>query len=137
MDTISKAILEGIREEGEIATHLDEGRIKLLRYLGSHLTHQQMSNILGVSPATFNKFLSREDIKREMDIGKGELHLSVVGKIVSKALDGDNAMLSLYAKTQMGWADTQKVEHIEKAENKTLDDFYNIPTKPAHEDKEE
>ena len=59
----------------------------------------------GISTETLYKHF-RED----MILGRSETNLSVSQKILKKALAGDNAMLTLWAKTRMGWTEKQQVE---------------------------
>lgn len=115
--------MENMRTAGFL-TELDEDQLKLLEYLGGRLSLSQLQNILGMDEKALKAALDTEKAQKAIAIGRGDVQLSIVEKIISKALDGDNAMLTLYAKTQMGWKDTQAIEHSTTERAMTLDDFY-------------
>lgn len=115
--------MENMRTAGFL-TELDDDQLKLLEYLGGRLSLSQLQNILGMDEKALKAALETEKAQKAIAIGRGDVHLSIVEKIISKALDGDNAMLTLYAKTQMGWKDTQAIEHSTTERAMTLDDFY-------------
>lgn len=54
----------------------------------------------------------RKHYRSELDEGKDEVDALVSESIVSRALGGDTTLLIFYAKTRMGWRETNRQENI-------------------------
>ena len=59
----------------------------------------------GVDPKTLRKYF-----RRELDHGKAAANLAVGTTLYTKAVQGDTACAIFWAKTQMGWRETTKVD---------------------------
>lgn len=74
---------------------------------GLGLTKQLIASTLHINPLTLDKYYLAD-----MEIGRAKTHAKVANAIVVNAVDNMNvAAQQLYAKTQMGWSETNKVEH--------------------------
>jgi len=74
---------------------------------GFGLSQQLIAATLKINVDTLTKYYLAD-----MEIGRAKTHAKVANAIVVNAVDNMNvAAQQLYAKTQMGWSETNKVEH--------------------------
>ena len=74
---------------------------------GFGLSQQLIAATLKINVDTLTKYYLAD-----MEIGRAKTHAKVANAIVVNAVDNMNvAAQQLYAKTQMGWSETSKVEH--------------------------
>jgi hypothetical protein len=74
---------------------------------GLGLTKQLIASTLQINYLTLEKYYLLD-----MEVGRAKTHAKVAKAIVENAVDNMNvAAQQLYAKTQMGWSETSKVEH--------------------------
>ena len=85
----------------------DENTAKLVRLLASlGITQASIAEQVKISLAVIKKVY-----RKELTEGKNYVHDLIHKTIVQLALKGDRTLLIFYAKTQMGWKETQKLEH--------------------------
>jgi hypothetical protein len=74
---------------------------------GLGLPYQSIAASIGVHVDTLHKYY-----RAHMEIGKAKMHQKMVGALVTNAIENMNVQAqALYIKTQMGWSETNKVEH--------------------------
>ena len=75
-------------------------------------THDEISHILGVSPATFrNRMDDQGGVRGAYEKGRAKGHEEVKGALRKQIRDGNVTAMIFYLKTQCGWKDTQTIEH--------------------------
>lgn len=124
MSILTSAIMQSLKVDG-FKTELNNEQLTLLRHLSGRLSNEQIAKLIGIGTTTLiNAISQNETMQFEIDKGRTEVAYNIVGKIIEKALDGDNQMLTLYAKTQLGWKETKELEHVNIEAPRTLEDFY-------------
>ena len=74
---------------------------------GLGLPYTSIAASIGIGIPTLHKYY-----KATMEIGKAKMHQKMVGALVTNAIENMNVQAqALYIKTQMGWSETNKVEH--------------------------
>jgi len=109
---------------GRPATVLTEDQLQQLEKLAAVLTTEQIADLFGIGRSTFFKVMERdEQVSRLYKKGRAKSIAEVSKNLVQKALEGDNAAMMFYLKTQAGWKETQVVEAT-VTEKKGFNDFY-------------
>ena len=72
---------------------------------GYGATKEEIASVLRLPEKTIDKFYS-EEMKEGLELA----NLKIKKNIIKACLDGDKKMLQFYAKTQLGWKETTKVE---------------------------
>jgi hypothetical protein len=83
----------------------DETKRTVEKLSGLGLPQEQIAETIGCSVDTMVKYL-----QHEITIGKAKANSSISQKLFEKAMSGDSALLIFYAKTQMRWKETDKLE---------------------------
>lgn len=84
----------------------NEQEARLVRRLASHGdTLNEIAVVLGLPDSIVKKFY-----KTELSEGQALAKAQVKKQIFDLCMDGNTDMLKLYAKTQLGWSETKKVE---------------------------
>lgn len=78
----------------------------IARYKGAGLSNEQCAELAGVNVDFLEKHFNHE-----LTNGKQLTVAKMAGKLIQKGLDGDNACLIFYLKTQGLWRETQRFEH--------------------------
>lgn len=73
---------------------------------GLGLPHEQIGALLGIDDKTLRKYY-----REELDQGKAKASAQVAKSLFSKATGGDTTAAIWWTKTQMGWKETQVLEH--------------------------
>ena len=84
----------------------DDERKRIRMYAGLGITQEQIATLIGKCVDTLAAHC-REDL----DAGAAEAKAKVGGAIVKAALGGNMTAAIFYAKTQMGWKETNVTEH--------------------------
>lgn len=81
--------------------------------LAAYLSQDQIADYLGIARTTFAAMMEREpEISVRYKRGKAAAISSVATGLLQKARDGDTASAIFYLKTQAGWRETDKTEHV-------------------------
>jgi len=94
----------------------DERSINLIKRLaGQGLTQTQVARCLGISEAWL-KIQRKEhpEFDEAYQQGRSEACEEVTGKLFELIRKGDRASIFFYLKTQMGWRETERIEHTGK-----------------------
>lgn len=90
----------------------DEQRDEV-RVLAPYLTQELIADHLGISRSTFKRILKRDD--ETLALYKNA-RASVIAKIsqtlIGKAIKGDMTAMIFFLKTQAGWRETNRTEHV-------------------------
>jgi len=73
---------------------------------GLGLPHEQIAILVGIDDKTLRKYY-----RAELDLGKAKANGQIAKTLFSKATSGDTTALIWWTKTQLKWAETQKLEH--------------------------
>jgi hypothetical protein len=99
-------------------TPTDETRDQVLRGVIAGVDQDRIAAILGIAPKTL-----RKHYRDELDHGKAKANMAVGGSLYQKAIGGDTTAAIFWAKTQMGWRETQNVNQTNvDIDLSTLDD---------------
>lgn len=91
---------------------LNKEELAQVEKLAGILTSEQLADFFGIARTTFYDIMKRQpEVSERYKKGRAKLIGSVGRNLVQKAIDGDNAAMMFYLKTQAGWKETQKVEH--------------------------
>ena len=81
--------------------------------LAAVLRMEDIADFLGVHDRTMRKWMSEnEDIRAAYQRGRARAKASVGTSLLQQARDGNLTAMIFYAKTQMGWRETDRHEHI-------------------------
>ena len=72
---------------------------------GYGMIHEHIADMIGIDSDTLRKWY-----KEELAEGKAKARMTIGKTIFQKAERGDTAMLIFWAKCQMKWQETQKIE---------------------------
>jgi hypothetical protein len=79
---------------------------------GYGLTQDQIADWFGASERTLRNRLSDDPaLVAAYKKGRARALATAAGKLWDKVMQGDNASVFFYLKTQGGWSETQKMEH--------------------------
>jgi transposase len=84
-------------------------KLQVIRYAKKGLPKRQIAVLIGVSIHTLC-----EEYRDEVDLGRAQINSQVGGKIATLAGRGVQWASTLWARTQMGWKETARVEHTGK-----------------------
>lgn len=95
------------KKGGRPVKTLSELDVSKVEDLASRLTKAQVADYFGVSETTFRKIEERQpEVSVAYKRGKAEVTRKIASKLIEKALEGDNACMMFYLKTQAGWRET-------------------------------
>ena len=83
----------------------DEGRALVTRLKLTGMPNATIAEVLDISLPTLKK-----NYDRELRLAKAELNGNIAAAIYHKAMQGDATCLIFWAKTQMGWRETERKE---------------------------
>ncbi len=75
-------------------------------YVSLGYTQEQVGALMEKSVDTLARHC-----RRELDLGKLKVNAKIGGALFQKAMGGDTSALIFWAKTQMGWKETDRHEH--------------------------
>ena len=84
----------------------EEDRRLIEHYVSIGYTQEQVGALMEKSVDSLARHC-----RRELDLGKLRVNAKIGGKLFQKAMSGDTASLIFWAKTQMGWKETERHEH--------------------------
>jgi hypothetical protein len=84
----------------------DEERRLVEHYVSIGYTQEQIGALMNKSVDSLDRYC-----RRELDYGALAVNAKIGGKLFQKAMAGDTASLIFWAKTRMGWKETQSHEH--------------------------
>ncbi len=86
----------------------DQEREDVQRFAGVGLPQDTIALLVrdGIAPKTL-----REHFRRELDFGKADANRAIGETLFDKATKGDTTSLIFWAKTQMGWKETNVQEN--------------------------
>ena len=82
-------------------------RGEVVRLAGLGVPFKQIADSMGV-----NKETLRNNFGVAMMRARVECNEKIAKRLFDRAMEGDNACLIFWAKTQMGWRDVSQIEHI-------------------------
>jgi hypothetical protein len=83
----------------------DERRL-VEHYVAIGYTQPQIAALMGKSEDSLQRYC-----RDELDLGQLKVNAKIGGKLFQKAMSGDTASLIFWAKTRMGWKETDRLEH--------------------------
>jgi hypothetical protein len=83
-----------------------EERAQVEHYVSVGYTQDQVAALVGRSVDSLQRHC-----RAELDLGMLKANAQVAGKLYEKCMAGDTASLIFWAKTRMGWRETQAHEH--------------------------
>lgn len=84
----------------------DEDRRLIEHYISIGYTQTQVAELMGKSVDSLARHCPRE-----LSLGALTVNAKIGGKLFQKAMGGDTAALIFWAKTRMGWKETNVNEH--------------------------
>ncbi len=107
---------------GRLPTTLTEQQQSEVETLAAVLTAEQMADYFGIGRTTFFSMMQREpEIAARYKKGKARVIGSVAQSLITKARAGDTASMIFFLKTQGGWRETTRIEHLDDAAPHTID----------------
>jgi hypothetical protein len=79
-------------------------RLQVATMSGIGVPQRFIAAYFGITDVTL-----RKHYKQDLDKGRADAMMQIGSTLFQKAIDGDNACLIFYAKTQMGWNETFNV----------------------------
>ena len=81
--------------------------------LAPFLSTDQIADYFGIGRTTFYAMMERDsDISERYKRGRAKVVADISNSLIMKAREGDNACMFFYLKTQAGWRETDRVEHV-------------------------
>jgi hypothetical protein len=81
-----------------------------------------MADYFGIGRTTFFSMMQREpEIAARYKKGKARAIGSIAQSLITKARAGDTASMIFFLKTQGGWRETTRIEHVDDAVRQTID----------------
>lgn len=81
--------------------------------LAGKFTVDQVSDFMGISRSTFYRMCERDErVMERYKKGKANKFNDVADKLMEKIDQGDLPAILFFMKTQMGWKETNRTEHI-------------------------
>lgn len=91
-------------------TDHQRGEIETLAAL---LNQEQIADYLGIGRTTFHAIMNRDpDIAERYKRGKAKAIAHVANGLLQKARGGCTTSSIFYLKTQAGWRETERIEHV-------------------------
>jgi len=87
----------------------DEQRLRIEQGAAIGIPQEDMAKLLGIDAKTL-----RKHFREELDNGSTKANMVVGGALFNKAKGGDTSALIFWAKTRMGWKETNTTEHTGK-----------------------
>jgi len=88
-----------------------EEEVKTVGELAETMTQKQIADHFGISSATFERILRRQDdVMMAYKKGKSSKIQYVASKLMDKIEDGDLTAIIFFMKTQAGWTEKQAME---------------------------
>ena len=107
---------------GRRPTTLTEQQQSEVETLAAVLTAEQMADYFGIGRTTFFSLMRREpEIAARYKKGKARAIGSVAQSLITKARAGDTASMIFFLKTQGGWRETTRIEHLDDTARHTID----------------
>ena len=109
---------------------LSEEELIELEALSCVLSSEQIADYFGIGRTTFYEIMERQpEVSERYKKGRAKAVKDVGKGLLAKALDGDNASMMFYLKTQAGWKESQQIDHTSSdgsmtPKGKDLSDFY-------------
>jgi hypothetical protein len=101
---------------------LTEHQVAEVETLAAVLTTEQMADYFGIGRRTFYALMEREpEIAGRYKRGKARAIGSIAQSLITKARAGDTASMIFFLKTQGGWRETSRIEHVDDAASQTID----------------
>ena len=98
---------------GRPRTVITDDQKQQIEKLAAVLTVEQLADFLGIGRTTFYEIMERdEEISVRYKRGRANAIGGVAKNLVQKAMNGDNAAMIFYLKTQAGWKEQQGIDHI-------------------------
>lgn len=76
------------------------------KLVGYGLTMDAVASVIGMGRTTMKRLY-----RPEIDTGESLVNASVAEKLYQRCMSGDTTSLIFWAKTRMGWRETQRVDH--------------------------
>ena len=88
-------------------------QIEQVERLAAVLRIEDIAWFLGIADRTFHKKMTEDErVRAAYEKGRARAKAAVGTGLLQKARDGDLTAMIFYAKTQMGWRETERREHI-------------------------
>ena len=98
---------------GRPAKTLTERQREEVETLAPFLSTDQIADYFGIGRTTFYAMMERDsDISERYKRGRAKVVADISNSLIMKAREGDNACMFFYLKTQAGWRETDRVEHV-------------------------
>lgn len=96
------------RKAGRKPHQPDEEQAKIVKAMAQYgVPHEDIAVTIGMCVETMQRLYCRELAK-----GRAVANAKIGRRLFDKAMSGDTAALIFWAKTRMGWKETQKVEAV-------------------------
>jgi len=96
---------------------LTEAQKAEVETLAAVLTSEQVADYFGIGRRTFYAMMQRdEEIAARYKRGKAKAIGVIAQGLINKARSGDTASMIFFLKTQAGWRETNRVEHLVQEE---------------------
>lgn len=94
------------RKAGRKPHPYDEEQAKIVKAMSQYgVPHEDIAVTIGMCVETMQRLYSHELVK-----GRAVANAKIGRRLFDKAMSGDTSALIFWAKTRMGWKETQKVE---------------------------
>lgn len=98
--------MQEAKPQGRPAREYDPKEAEVARALAQYgVPHEDIAATLGMCVETMQRLYSHELVK-----GRAAANAKIGKRLFEKAMSGDTSALIFWAKTRMGWKETQKVE---------------------------
>ena len=95
-----------------LATLTNE-QIVQVEALAQYLTAEDIADYLGIGRTTFYAIMDRNpEVSERYRRGKARVKARLAGRLIEKADAGDYSSLSLFLRTQGGWSEQSRIDHI-------------------------
>lgn len=102
---------------------LTEVQMAEVETLAAVLTAEQVADYFGIGRRTFYAMMQRdEEIAARYKKGKAKAIGVIAQGLINKARGGDTTSMIFFLKTQAGWRETTKIEHMLPVEPETFAD---------------
>ncbi|MFH7241763.1 MAG: helix-turn-helix domain-containing protein [Spirulina sp.] len=102
-------------------TERDKQQIEVMAGLG--MTVEQIAQVLGISPRTFNRWCESPDVLAHYKKGQDSAQVTIAKSLFEKAKGGDTTAIIWYEKTRAGRRETTQVEVVDERVKEELRDF--------------
>lgn len=98
---------------GRKAIELTDEQIAQVEALGATLSLEQVADYLGIGKNTFYRMMERNpEVMERYKRGKAKAIDGIADSLLAKARNGDTTSMIFYLKTQAGWRETNRVDHV-------------------------